>query len=339
MKIATLLGLATAGILVLQVPAAAQTLQAVQDRETLVCAVPADMRGFAAADSAGAWSGFDVAFCRALAAAVLGSSTAVTFLPGTREERFDALIAGEADVVSGNAGWHYSADVELPISFVGVTLFDGLGVMVSRELGVASAQELEGMRICVDPDAPSSDALSEYFGMWDKQYDPVPVHNRADVQERYLGGGCDAVSAEISRLAAIRAAFAAPGDHVFLPEVLAREPQSLVVRDDDQQWADIVRWVLNALILAEELGVTSANVDELAAGSTNPHVARLLGTSDNLGEMLGLESDWAQRAIAAGGHYGEIYAANIGQQTPIGLPRGLNALWTQGGLMYSPPFR
>lgn len=339
MKVSTLLGLATAASIGFQAPVQSQTLEAVQERGSLVCAVPADMRGFAAVDEAGAWTGFDVAFCRALAAAVLGSSTAVTFLPGSREERFDALIAGEADVVSGNTGWRYRSDVELPISFVGVTLFDGLGFMVSRELGVAAAQELADMRICVDPDAPSTSALEEYFGIWEKQYTAVPVRGRAEAHEQYLGDGCDAVSAEISRLAAIRATFASPSDHVFLPDIFAREPQSLVVREDDAQWASIVRWTLNALIIAEELGVTSANVAELAAGSSNPHISRLLGRSGDLGSMLGLEADWARRAIAVSGHYGEIYAANIGQQTPIGLARGLNALWTQGGLLYSPPFR
>ncbi|MCC5999484.1 MAG: transporter substrate-binding domain-containing protein [Pararhodobacter sp.] len=339
MKATMLLGLAMAAIPGLSAPVLAQTMEAVRERGSLNCAIPSDMRGFASVDSAGAWSGFDVAFCRALAAAVLGSSTSVTFVPGTREERFDALISGEADVMSGNAGWRYQRDTELPVSFVGVTLYDGLGFMVSRELGVAAAQELDGMRICVDPDAPSTRALDEYFSMWDKRYVPVPVQSRTDVQEHYLGGACDAVSAEISRLAAIRAAFAAPGDHVFLPEVFAREPQSLVVRDDDIQWADIVRWTLNALVYAEELGVTSANVNELAAASNNPDIGRLLGSSGDLGAMLGLEPEWARRAIAAGGHYGEIFAANIGQQTPIGLSRGLNALWTQGGLLFSPPFR
>ena len=339
MKRAIITGLMLAASIGFQAPAAAQTLDMVRDRGSLHCAVPADMRGFAVLDASGSWSGFDVAFCRALAAAVLGSSTAVEFVPGSRDERIEALISGEADVVSGNLGWRYQTDAEWPLSFVGVTLFDGLGFMVSRELGVAAAQELDGLRICVDPEASSTRALDEYFGTMEKTYVAVPVHSRAEVQEQYLGGGCDAVSAELSRLAAIRAGFAAPADHVFLPEVFAREPQSLVVRDDDPQWADVVRWTLNALILAEELGVTSANVDELAAGTPNPHAARLLGVSGDLGALLELEPDWARRAIAAGGNYGEIFAANIGQQTPIGLARGLNALWTQGGLMYSPPFR
>lgn len=332
-------GLVLAAMLAFQLPAGAQTLQTVQERGTLACAVPSDMRGFAVVDSAGNWSGFDVAFCRALAAAVLGSPSAVDYIPAPRDARLQALIDGEVDVVSGNTGWRFRRDVTLPVSFVGVTFFDGQGFMVSRELGVAAAQELENMRICLDPSAPSAQALDEYFGIFGKGYTAVPVSNRAEVYERYLSGECDAVSAEVSRLAALRAGFETPGEHVLLPEVFAREPQALAVRDDDAQWAAIVRWTLNALVAAEELGVTSANVEELAAGSANPEVARLLGGEGDLGEMLGLDSGWALRAIAAGGHYGEIFAAHIGQQTPIGLPRGLNAQWTQGGLMFSPPFR
>ncbi|MCC5987524.1 MAG: amino acid ABC transporter substrate-binding protein [Pararhodobacter sp.] len=339
MRPTVLPGLVLAALLVVQLPAGAQTLEAVRERGTLSCAVPQDMRGFAVVDSAGNWSGFDVAFCRALAAAVLGSPSVVDYVPAPRDERLQALVEGAVDVVSGNTGWRFHRDVALPVNFVGVTFFDGQGFLVSRELGVAAAQELEGMRICIDPVSPSAPALSEYFGMFGKDFDPVPVSSRAEVYERYLGGDCDAVSAEISRLAAIRAGFETPGDHVLLPEVFAREPQSLVVRDDDPQWAAIVRWTLNALIAAEELGVTSANVEELAAGSSNPEVARLLGSEGELGTHLGLDAEWALRAIAAGGHYGEVFAANIGQQTPIGLPRGLNAQWTQGGLMFSPPFR
>lgn len=332
-------GLVLAALLAANLPVAAQTLDAVRERGALSCAVPKDMRGFATVDSAGNWSGFDVAFCRALAAAVLGSASAVEYLPAPRAERFEALIGGEVEVVSGNAGWRFHRDVSLPISFVGVTLFDGEGFMVSRETGVAAAQELEGMRICVDPSAPTAQALDEYFGMIGKDFEPVPVTSRAEMYERYLGGECEAISAEISRLAALRAGFESPDDHVLLSDLFAREPQALAVRDDDRQWAAIVRWTLNALIAAEELGVTSANVEELASGSVNPEITRLLGKEGALGAQLGLDDEWALRAIAAGGHYGEIFAAHIGQQTPIGLPRGLNAQWTQGGLIYAPPFR
>lgn len=339
MRATLLSGLVLGTALAANLPVGAQTLDTVRERGTLSCAVPKDMRGFAVVDSAGNWSGFDVAFCRALAAAVLGSASAVEYLPAPRAQRFESLIEGEVDVVSGNAGWRFHRDVALPISFAGVTLFDGEGFMVSRELGVAAAQELEGMRICIDPSAPTAQVLDEYFGMFGKEFEPVPVAGRAEMYERYLNGECDAISAEISRLAALRAGFEAPDDHVLLSDLLAREPQALAVRDDDRQWAAIVRWTLNALIAAEELGVTSANVEELAAGSTNPEIARLLGSEGDLGAMLGLDAEWAMRAIAAGGHYGEIFAAHIGPQTPIGLPRGLNAQWTQGGLMLAPPFR
>ena len=337
---ASLLSGLVMGVLVLALlPAGAQTLEAVRERGTLACAVPQDMRGFAVVDSTDSWTGFDVAFCRALAAAVLDSPSAVEYMPAPREARFEALIEGRVDVVSGNTGLRFHRDVALPVSFVGVTLFDGQGFMVSRSLGVAAAQELEGMRICIDPAGPTGQALGEYFSMYDKAYEAVPVSSRAEMHEHYLGGACDAVSAEVSRLVSLRAGFESPGDHVLLPEVFAREPQALAVREDDPRWAAIVRWTLNALIAAEELGVTSANVEELAASSTNPEIARLLGSEGELGAMLGLDAQWALRAIAAGGHYGEIFAANIGQQTPIGLPRGLNAQWTQGGLMFSPPFR
>ena len=319
--------------------ASATTLEDVKARGSLNCGVSTGVNGFSAPDANGVWQGFDVAVCRAVAAAVLGDPMAVNFVPTTGQTRFTALASGEIDMLARNTTWTFSRDVDLGFTFVGVNYYDGQGFMVNRALGVSSATELDGATVCIQTGTTTELNLADYFRVNNMTYEPVPIETNAEAQQQYLAGACDVYTTDASGLAATRASFENPGDHVILPEIISKEPLGPLVRQGDDQWADIGRWTLNALVAAEELGVTSANLEQMAAGTNNPEINRLLGTEGTLGEMLGLDAQWAQRAIAAGGNYGEIFAANIGEATPIGLARGLNAQWTQGGLMYAPPFR
>ncbi|MEM9578855.1 MAG: amino acid ABC transporter substrate-binding protein [Pseudomonadota bacterium] len=319
--------------------AAAGTLDDVKARGTLNCGVTTGLVGFAAPDANGEWNGFDVAVCRAVAAAVLGDPNAVEFVPTTGKTRFTALASGEIDMLARNTTWTFSRDVDLKFTFVGVNYYDGQGFMVPKALGVSSAKDLDGATVCIQTGTTTELNLADFFRANNISYEPVPIETNAEGQQQYLAGACDTYTTDASGLAATRATFENPGDHVLLPEIISKEPLGPLVRHGDDEWADAVRWTLNALITAEELGVTSANVSEMATSSGNPEVKRLLGTEGNLGEMLGLDADWAQRAIATQGNYGEIFAKNIGEETPIALARGLNAQWTNGGLIYSPPFR
>ena len=319
--------------------ASAATLDDVRERGVLNCGVTTGLVGFAAPDSNGEWDGFDVAVCRAVAAAALGDPTAVEFVPTTGKTRFTALASGEIDMLARNTTWTFSRDVDLKFEFVGVNYYDGQGFMVPRDLGVSSAKELDGATVCIQTGTTTELNLADFFRANNISYEPVPIETNAEAQQQYLAGACDVYTTDASGLAATRATFEAPGDHVLLPEIVSKEPLGPLVRHGDNEWGDIVRWTLNALITAEELGVTSANIAELAEGTNNPEINRLLGTEGTLGEMLGLDAEWAMRAIMVNGNYGEIFAANIGESTPIGLARGLNAQWTEGGLLYSPPFR
>ena len=319
--------------------AAAGTLDDVKARGTLNCGVTTGLVGFAAPDANGEWNGFDVSVCRAVAAAVLGDPSAVEFVPTTGKTRFTALASGEIDMLARNTTWTFSRDVDLKFTFVGVNYYDGQGFMVPKALGVSSAKDLDGATVCIQTGTTTELNLADFFRANNISYEPVPIETDAEAQQQYLAGACDVYTTDASGLAATRATFEAPGDHTLLPEIISKEPLGPLVRHGDDEWGDVVRWTLNALITAEELGVTSANVGEMASGSGNPEVKRLLGTEGTLGEMLGLDADWAQKAIATQGNYGEIFAKNIGEETPIGLSRGLNAQWTNGGLLYSPPFR
>jgi general L-amino acid transport system substrate-binding protein len=320
--------------------ASAATLDDVKARGTLNCGVTTGLVGFAAPNAAGEWEGFDVGVCRAVAAAVLGDPTAVEFVPTTGKTRFTALASGEIDLLARNTTWTFSRDVDLKFEFVGINYYDGQGFMVPKALGVSSAKELDGATVCIQTGTTTELNLADFFRANNISYEPVPIETNAEAQPLYLEGACDVYTTDASGLAATRAAFENPGDHVVLPEIISKEPLGPLVRHGDNDWADINRWVLNALIAAEELGITSANVEELsAAPGPNPEINRLLGTEGTLGEMLGLDAEWAKRAIMVGGNYGEIFETNIGESTPIGLARGLNAQWTEGGLLYSPPFR
>ncbi|MFV0386893.1 amino acid ABC transporter substrate-binding protein [Paracoccus sp. (in: a-proteobacteria)] len=338
MKIAVFIGCFTVAGLAASV-SVADTLADVKARGELNCGVNTGLVGFAAPDANGNWTGFDIDLCKAIAAAVLGDPAKTKFVPLTGQTRFTGLSSGEVDVLARNSTWTFSRDTDLKLDFPGVNYYDGQGFMVRKDLGVTSAKELDGATICIQTGTTTELNLADYFKANNMSYQPVNIDSNAEGEQQYMAGACDAYTTDASGLAATRAAFADPENHIILPEIISKEPLGPAVRHGDNNWGDIVRWTLFALIAAEEYGVTSKNVDELIKSSQNPEVQRLLGVTDDLGAMIGLDKEWAKRAILASGNYGEIFAKNIGEETPIGLARGLNAQWTQGGLMYAPPFR
>lgn len=318
--------------------AAAGTLEEVTARGELICGVNQGLAGFATVDATGNWSGFDVAYCQAVAATVLGDKTKVRYVPTTAGAAFGLLEKGEVDVLP-RAALSFSNDAARGFTFVGVTYYDDEGVMVRKDLGATSVKELNGATICVQEGTSVQRNLADWFKANGMTYVEVRYDATADGDQKYRVAACDAYAGGLSALAASRAGFPDADSHIILPELLAKEPLGPVVRHGDDTWADINRWILNALIAAEEFGVTSANIDELAKGTPNAEIDRLLGSEGDLGQRLGLDAGWAVRAIKANGNYGEIFAVTIGEATPIALARGLNSPWTQGGLLYSPPFR
>lgn len=320
------------------VAAKATTLEDVKSRGILNCGVNTGLVGFAAPDAAGKWSGFDVSICKAVAAAVLGDSSKVKYVPTTGQTRLTALASGEIDLLSRNTTWTFSRDVDLKLTFAGTNFYDGQAFMVPKSLGINSAKDINGATVCIQTGTTTELNLAEYAKLNGITYDSVPVESSAEGQQKYIAGACDVYTSDASDLASIRASFKNPNDHIILPEMISKEPLGPIVRQGDEQWADIVHWTLNALIAAEEFGVTKANVDEQASSSNNPEVKRLLGTEGDLGKQFGLDNDWAKRAIAVDGNYGEIFDANLGEKTSIAMHRGLNALWNKGGLQYAQPF-
>ena len=325
----------------LAAPAAVQaaTLDDVKAKGFLQCGISTGLAGFAFTDAAGNWDGFDVAFCRATAAAIFGDPDAIKFTPTAAKTRFTSLSSGEVDLLYRNTTWTLSRDVDLKLTFAGVNYYDGQGFLVRRDLGVGSALELDGATVCIQTGTTTELNLADFFRTNGMDYEPVPIENNAEAQQKYLADACDAFTSDASGLAATRASFEHPDDHVVLPEIISKEPLGPLVRHGDEAWSDIVRWVLNALVIAEEKGITAANVRAMAQGGDDPEVNRLLGAEGNYGERLGLAGDWAVNAIAAAGNYGEIFERYIGADTPIGLARGINAPWTDGGILYAPPFR
>lgn len=331
---------ATAALAMFGVTAAsAATLDDVKAKGELVCIVNTGLPGFSFTDAAGKWQGFDVDFCRATAAAVLGDANKAKFKPATGKTRFTILNSGEGDVIWRNTTWTFVRDVDVKLSFQGVNYYDGQGFMIKKSKGVKSAKELDGASVCIQTGTTTELNLADFFRANNIKYEPVPIETNEEARTNYLADRCDVYTTDASGLAATRATFEKPADHVILPEIISKEPLGPATRHGDDQWGDIIRWVLNATLAAEELGVTQANVDQMAKGTDNPEINRLLGAEGNLGGMLGLDKGWAHKAIKAGGNYGEIFERNIGPKTQIGLERGLNALWTNGGLQYTPPFR
>ena len=315
----------------------AQTLAAVQAAGELKCGINTGLAGFAYTDDDGNWTGFDVAYCRALAAAVLGDADAVSYVNLTGKTRFPALQSGEIDVLSRNTTWTLSRDVDLGLTFIGVSYYDGQGFMVRSSLGVTSATELDGASICIQTGTTTELNLADFFRTNDMSYEPVPIETNAEARAAYEADRCDVYTTDASGLAATRTTFDDPAEHLVLPEIISKEPLGPLVRHGDDQWADIARWVLNALIIAEELGVTQANVMDLAAAPTDhPEINRMLGTEGAYGDMLGLDAQWAVHAIATEGNYAEIFDRYL---VPVQLQRGLNALYKDGGILYAPPFR
>ncbi|MDQ0316339.1 amino acid ABC transporter substrate-binding protein [Amorphus orientalis] len=334
------LTIAAAAALGLSAAAAdATTLEDVKTKGFVQCGANASgLAGFATTNDQGDWSGFDVDYCRAYAAAIFGDPSKVKFTPLTAKERFTALQSGTVDVLVRNTTWTMSRDTQLGLNFTGVNYYDGQGFMVRKSLGITSALELSGASVCVQTGTTTELNLSDYFRANDMDLNAVVFESANEAVQAYDAGRCDAFTTDSSGLYAERLKLTNPSDHMILPEVISKEPLGPVVRQGDDEWFNIIKWVGFALVNAEELGVTQANVEEMK-GSDNPEIKRLLGQEGSYGEGIGLENDWAAQAITAVGNYGEIFDRNIGPDTPLEIERGINALWTDGGLQYGMPVR
>jgi general L-amino acid transport system substrate-binding protein len=314
------------------------TLDVIKQRGQVVCGANTGLPGFSVPDQQGNWSGMDVDYCRAIAAAIFNDPTKVRFVPTSSVNRFTTLQSGEVDVLSRNVTWTSSRDTSLGFNFGPVTYYDGQGFMVKKSSGAKSAKDLSGATVCVNQGSTSELNLADYFRSNNMQLKVVSFPTGEESVKAYEAGRCDSFTTDLSGLYAERLKMATVGDHVILPEVISKEPLAPAVRHGDDQWYDIVKWVHFALLSAEELGVTKANVDEQLK-STNPDVRRLLGTEGKHGEALGLTNDWALRVIKHVGNYGEGYERNVGKGSRLQIERGLNNLWSKGGLQYAPPIR
>jgi general L-amino acid transport system substrate-binding protein len=315
---------------------AADTLGAVRARGVLACGVAPSDPGFSIPDSRGVWRGLDVDTCRAVAAAVLGDAEKVRFVPSSTQQRFTMLQSGEVDLLARNTTWTLGREAQLGLAFAGINFYDGQGFLVRRDLGVASARELDGATVCVHPGTTTEQNLSDWFRSHRLRFSPVLIESTEELRGAFLAGRCDAFTGDTSTLAAFRTAQGPDaGRFAILPEVISKEPLGPAVRQGDWRWFHIVRWVQFAMIAAEEIGIARGTIDQFAS-SQNPDVQRLLGRSGELGAALGLENDWVARVVAQVGNFGEVWERNI---TPMGVPRGVNDLWTRGGLHYAPPLR
>lgn len=313
------------------------TLDAVKARGYLQCGVNTGLPGFSVANTQGKWEGLDVDFCRAVAAALFGDSEAVRYTPLTAAQRFAALQSGEIDILSRNTTWTLTRDTRLGLNFVGVNYYDGQGFMAPKSLGISSAKELDGATICVEPGTTTELNLADYFRANGMAFEPVVIENLKEASAAFFAGRCDVYTTDTSGLASVRTNMApVPDEYVILPEIISNEPLGPVVRHGDDAFYDVVKWAQIAMIEAEEKGITSANVRKMKK-SDDPGIKRLLGVTPGMGEALGVSEDWAAAIIEQVGNYGESYARNVTEK--LGLPRGLNALWTDGGLMYAYPVR
>ena len=341
MSIRTLLsvGAALAAANIAPPTLAGETLDAIRERGSLRCGVNDGLPGFSMADSDGAWSGLDVDICRAVAAAIFGDPDAVDFVPSSSPASIPYLQAGVIDILSHNTTWTLTREASDGLHFAAITLYDGQGFVIPAYQGINSVSGLVGATVCVEDGTTSQLNLAEYNRVNGMKFDVVVVESSAGAFFAYLHGRCDVYTADVSGIASWRASMAPnPAEHVILPEIISKEPLGPAVRQGDDEFLDIVRWVVFALVEAEETGVTQGNVDQMLE-STDPTIQRLLGVTDGMGEALGLSESWAYDAIAAVGNYGEIFERNIGPDTPLALDRGLNELWTHGGLMYAMPMR
>jgi general L-amino acid transport system substrate-binding protein len=318
--------------------ASAQTLKAVKDRGILNCGANGTLAGFGLPDAQGKWTGLDVDFCRAIAAAVLNDAEKVKYVPLSAKDRFTALQSGEVDVLARNTTWTSSRDTSLGLNFTGVNYYDGQGFMVRKSLKVNSALELNGASVCVQQGTTTELNLADYFSANKMQLKSVTFASANEAVKAYDAGRCDAYTTDASALYAERLRVTDPNDHIILPEIISKEPLGPAVRHGDDQWFDIVKWTLFAMMNAEELNVSSKNIDE-ALKSTNPEIKRFVGTEGNFGEQLGLSKDWAVRIVKQVGNYGESFERNVGLGSTLKIERGLNKLWTKGGIQYAPPIR
>jgi general L-amino acid transport system substrate-binding protein len=318
--------------------AEAQTLKTIQDRGTVICGVSQGIAGFSIKDDKGEWSGFDVDFCRALAAAIFNDPSKVQFVPLSATERFNALKNKQIDVLSRNSTWTLGRENDSGLVFAGVTYYDGQAFLVPKSRNLTSALELDGSKVCIQNGTTSEPNAIDFFETNHINYEIVHGATVADVVSDYLAGKCNALTTDESQLFALRSQFPKPGDHMILPDVISKEPLGPVVRQDDMQWFNIVKWVNFALLDAEEMGVGSKTIDD-ALKSQKPSVKRLVGTEGDFGKPLGLSDGWAANAIRAVGNYGEVFDRNVGAHSKLGIPRGLNELWDNGGIQYAPPIR
>jgi general L-amino acid transport system substrate-binding protein len=331
--------LALAAVLGLGVSAAsAQTLAAVKARGMLNCGVSQGLAGFSDRNAQGAWTGFDVDFCKAVAAAVLGDPAKVSYVPLSATERFEALRAGRIDVLSRNSTWTLEREVALGLMFAGITFHDGQGFMVLRRPNITSALELDGVTVCVQAGTTSAENVADFFRANSMKLELITLPTAAEVVQALDGGRCDAMTTDQSGLYAERLKLGRPGEAVILPDVISKEPLGPVTRADDLQWFNVVKWINFALVNAEELGISTVTADE-AARSTKPDVRRFVGAEGDLGVKLGLDAAFAIRAVRAVGNYAEVYERNVGARSRLGIPRGLNQLWSMGGILYAPPMR
>ncbi|SLN49890.1 amino acid ABC transporter substrate-binding protein [Oceanibacterium hippocampi] len=338
MKYTSIFATASAAVL-MSTAAFAGTLDDVKAKGFVQCGVTTGLAGFAAPNDKGQWEGFDVDFCRAMAAAIFGDPEKVKYTPTTAKERFTALQSGEIDVLARNTTWTLSRDVSLGFEFIGVNFYDGQGFMIRKAMGVKSAKELDGASVCIQTGTTTELNLADYFRSNNMKFTSVVFETSEQIRTAYEGNRCDVYTTDRSGLAAQRAVLANPDEHVVLPEVISKEPLGPLVRHGDNAWGDLARWTLNAMIVAEELGVTSANAAEMKSTSTNPEVRRLLGAEGDLGSQLNVSNDWAYNVVTMVGNYGEVFDRNIGPDTPLQLDRGINALWNKGGILYAPPMR
>ncbi len=317
---------------------ASQTLSAVRARGALVCGVNEGLPGFSYVDERGAWSGFDVEFCRAVAAAIFGDPNKVRLIPLSADARFQALKDGKIDVLSRNSTWTMGRETEYGLTFVGVTYYDGQGFLLPRSMRINSALELDGAKVCVQSGTTTIDNLADFFASNHMSLQKVVSSSTDESIKNYEGGLCSALTSDLSQLYAMRLRFAKPRDHVILPDVISKEPLGPVVRQSDLQWIEIVRWVHFAMLNGEELGVSSKTIGQ-ALQSQKPEVMRLVGTTGDFGAEIGLADAWAANIIRAVGNYGEVFDRNLGAKSPLAIPRGLNQLWNAGGIQYAPPIR
>lgn len=338
LSVALAMGLGLTSTAAFAQSAVSATLDAVKAKGYLQCGVTAGVPGMSAPDANNNWSGLEVDFCRAMAAAIFNNADAVRYTPLTSQERFTALSAGEIDVLSRTTTWTMSRDTQLGIKFTGVMYYDGQGFLVRASDKIDSALDLSGAAICIESGTTTELNAADFFSSNRLDFKPVVFVDKDEVLKAYEDGRCDVLTSDASQLASDRTKFAVPSDHVLLPEIISKEPLGPSVRQGDDGWFNIARWTYYALLEAEELGVTQANVDDMLA-SDNPAIKRLLGVEGDFGTPLGLTKDWAYQIIKLIGNYGESFERNLGPSTPINLPRGLNALWKDGGIQYSPPIR